>query len=124
MRARGGSEAPAEQAAAAGAAAAGPGAGTRRRSAWCEPEASHSHSHSLLPSVILPPTRALSHGAERGVRPPQQIQGNLERMGVLLTDMKSCNARIGKKKDTDQSRQQLCATANANRSRRPLCAPF
>ena len=58
------------------------------------------------------------------MRPPQQIQGNLERMGVLLTDMKSCNARIGKKKDTDQSRQQLCATANANRSRRPLFAPF
>jgi|EP01046_Picozoa_sp_COSAG06_P018088 hypothetical protein len=37
-----------------------------------------------------------------------QIQGNLERMNALLTDMKSCNARIGKKKDTDQSRKQLC----------------
>jgi hypothetical protein len=32
----------------------------------------------------------------------------LERMNALLTDMKSCNARIGKKKDTDQSRKQLC----------------
>ena len=37
-----------------------------------------------------------------------QIQGNLERMNALLTDMKSCNVRIGKKKDMDLSRKQMC----------------
>jgi hypothetical protein len=36
------------------------------------------------------------------------IQTNLDQMNGLLTEMKQCNARIGKKKDTDQSRKQLC----------------
>ena len=40
-----------------------------------------------------------------------EIQRNLDQMNNLLTEMKKCNARIGKKQDTDQSRQSLCVRA-------------
>ena len=50
-------------------------------------------------------------GAGETEQTQRQIQANLDQMNNLLTEMKKCNARIGKKQDTDQSRKQLCVRA-------------